>query len=242
MGNLSFYMEKQKLNYYFLIMHEKQKLRFCLLVISSAIITLALIPASKAECASIKESIELYRSGFYEEAIEEWEKLQLESTVNIKFFAGLKISGTNAKLGNLNRAEEVSKTLTLSNPQQYESWFSYANASSALKKYSQAITAFKKSIVLKPDEALGKVGLAVAFFGDEKPDLAIAELKGAMKIFKANKNISWYRDCRLAIRQIKDFARFPPKFADLWLRKNLKRIQDTFENSVLNFERILEAK
>ena len=79
------------------------------------------------------------------------------------------------------------------------------------------------------------------FFGDEKPNLAIAELKGAMKIFKANKNISWYRDCRLAIRQIKDFARFPPKFADLWLRKNLKRIQDTFENSVLDFESILKA-
>ena len=86
------------------------------------------------------------------------------------------------------------------------------------------------------------MGLAFAFFGDEKPDLAIAELKGAMKIFKANKNISWYRDCRLAIRQIKDFDRFPPKFADLWLRKNLKRIQDTFENSVLDFEKILEAK
>ena len=82
----------------------------------------------------------------------------------------------------------------------------------------------------------------VSFFGDEKPDLAIAELKGAMKIFKANKNISWYRDCRFTIRQIKDFARFSPKFADLWLRKNLKRIQDTFENSVLNFEKILQAK
>ena len=223
-------------------MYEKQNLRYYLLLISSTIITLALTPFSKAEPASIEEAIKLDRNGFYEEAIEEWEKLQLESTVNIKFFAGLKISETNAKLGNLNRAEEVSKALTLSNPLQYESWFSYANASSALKKYSQAISAFKKSIALKPKEGLGRVGLAFAFFGDEKPDLAIAELKGAMKIFKANKNISWYRDCRLAIRQIKDFDRFPPKFADLWLRKNLKRIQDTFENSVLDFEKILEAK
>ena len=230
MGNLSFYMNK------------KQKLRYCLLLILSAIITLTFIPFSKTEAASIKEAIELDRNGFYEEAIEQWEKLQLESTGNIKFFAGLKISGTNAKLGYLNRAVEVSKALTLSNPEHYESWFSYANASSALKKYSQAISAFKKSIALKPDEGLGKVGLAFAFFGDEKPDLAIAVLKGAMKIFKANKNISWYRDCRLAIRQIKDFARFPPKFAELWLKKNLKRIQDTFDNSVLDFEKILEAK
>ena len=83
--------------------------------------------------------------------------------------------------------------------------------------------------------------MAFAFFGAEKPDLAIAELKDAMKIFKANKNISWYRDCRLAIRQIKDFARFPKNFADLWLEKNLKRIQDTFEKSVLDFERVLET-
>ena len=223
-------------------MEEKQKLKYYLLLILSSIITLAFIPFSKAEATSIKEAMELDRNGFYEEAIEQWEKLQLESTVKIKFFAGLKISGNNVKLGNLSQAEEVSKALTLSNPKQYESWFSYANASSALKKYSQAITAFKKSIVLKPDEALGKVGLAFAFFGDEKPDLAIAELKGAMKIFKANKNISWYQDCRLAIRQIKDFARFPPKFADLWLRKNFNRIQDTFENSVLDFDKILEAK
>ena len=242
MRNLFFYMEKQKLHDCFLIMDEKQKPRGYLLPILAAIFTFALIPFNTVEAASIKEAMELDRNGFYEEAIEEWEKLQLESTANIKFFAGLKISGNNAKLGNLNRAEEVSKALTLSNPQQYESWFSYANASGALKKYSQAISAFKKSIALKPEEGLGKVGLAFAFFGDEKPDLAIAELKEAMKIFKANKNISWYQDCRLAIRQIKDFARFPQKFADLWLRKNLKRIQDTFENSLLDFEKILEVK
>ena len=242
MGNLSFYKKNQKINDYFLIMEEKQKLKYYLLLILCSIITLAFIPFSKAEATSIKEAMELDRNGFYEEAIEQWEKLQLESTVNIKFFAGLKISVNNAKLGNLNRAEEVSKALTLSNPQQYESWFSYANASGALKKYSQAISAFKKSIALKPDEGLGKVGLAFAFFGDEKPDLAIAELKGAMKIFKANKNISWYRDCRLAIRQIKDFARFPPKFAELWLKKNLKRIQDTFESSVLDYEKIRSFK
>ena len=62
-----------------------------------------------------------------------------------------------------------------------------------------------------------------------------------MKIFKTNKNISWYRDCRLAIMQIKDFARFPPKFSHLWLEKNLKRVQDTFENSVLDFENLLKT-
>ncbi|MZG53490.1 MAG: hypothetical protein F3743_05000 [Nitrospinae bacterium] len=223
-------------------MNRKQQPTFSPLLILSAIITLALAPFSNADAASLKEAIELDRDGFYEEAIEQWEKLQLDSPENIRLLAGLKISGTHAKLGNLARAEEVSKALTLSHPQRYESWFSYANASGALKKYSQAVTAFKKSIELNPEEALGKVGLAFVFFGNEKPDLAVEELKGAMKIFKANKNISWYRDCRLAIRQIKDFARFPPKFANLWLEKNLKRIQDTFENSVLDFESILETR
>ncbi|MBC8285142.1 MAG: hypothetical protein H8E32_15115 [Nitrospinae bacterium] len=190
--------------------------------------------------ASLKQAIELDKDGFLEDAIEHWEKSRIGSPSNIRLFAGLKISGTYTKLGNLNRAVEVSHALTESHPQQYESWFSYANASGALKNYPQAISAFKKSIELKPQEGLGKVGLAIALFGDEKPDLAIAQLKDGMKIFKANKNISWYRDCRLAIRQIKGFARFPPKFADLWLQKNLKRVQDTFENSVLDFESLLE--
>ena len=90
----------------------------------------------------------------------------MDSPSNIRLFAGLKISGTNTKLGNLNRAVEVSQNLTESHPQQYESWFSYANASGALKNYTQAIAAFKMSIELKPKEGLGKVGLAFALFPD----------------------------------------------------------------------------
>ncbi|MED5353715.1 MAG: hypothetical protein VX429_04775, partial [Nitrospinota bacterium] len=206
-----------------------------LILIFSIISFLAFAANTNAESykAFLKKAIELDRDGFLEDAIDYWEKSRIDSPSNIKLFSGLKISGIYGKLGNLNRAVEVSRTLTKSHPKQYESWFSYANASGALKNYTQAVSAFKKSIELKPSEGLGKVGLAFALFGDEKPDLAIAHLKDAMKIFKANKNISWYRDCRLAIRQIKDFARFPPKFAYLWLEKNLKRVKDTFENSVL---------
>ena len=213
------------------------------LLIFSLMVSLVFSTYSKADTykTSLKEALELDKDGFYEEAIEYWEKLLIDSPPNIRLFAGLKISGTNTKLGNLNRAVEVSQNLTESHPQQYESWFSFANTSGAIKKYPQAISAFKKTIKLKPEEALGKVGLAFAYFGDEKPGLAIEELKDAMTNFKANKNISWYRDCRLAIRQIKDFARFPPKFAELWLKNNLKRVQDTFENSVLDFANILKS-
>ena len=213
------------------------------LLIFSVMVSLVFSTSSKADTykASLKEALELDKDGFYEEAIEYWEKLLIDSPPNIRLFAGLKISGTNTKLGNLNRAVEVSQNLTESHPQQYESWFSFANTSGAIKNYPQAISAFKKTIKLKPEEGLGKVGLAFAYFGDEKPDLAIEALKDAMQKFKTNENISWYRDCRLAIRQIKDFARFPPKFAELWLKNNLKRVQETFENSVLNFSNILKS-
>lgn len=218
-------------------------LRASILLFFSSAISLAFVPLSEAATyqASLEKALELDKDGFYEEAIEHWEKLQIGSPSNIRLYAGLKMAGAHTKLGNLNRAEEVSKALTESHPQQYESWFSFANASGALKKYPQTISAFKKTIDLKPEEGLGKVGLAFAYFGDEKPDLAIAEFREAMKIFKANKNISWYRDCRMAIKQIKGFARFPPKFADLWLENNLKRVQDTFENSVLDFKSVLET-
>jgi len=213
------------------------------LLIFSVVVSLVFSTSSQADTykTSLKKALELDKNGFYEEAIEYWEKLLIDSPPNIRLFAGLKISGTNTKLGNLNRAVEVSQNLTESHPQQYESWFSFANTSGAIKKYPQAISAFKKTIKLKPEEGLGKVGLAFAYFGDEKPDLAIEALKDAMQKFKANKNISWYRDCRLAIRQIKDFARFPPKFAELWLKNNLKRVQETFENSVLDFANILKS-
>ena len=214
-----------------------------LLLIFTALVSLSFTHDSEAESydVALKKALELDKDGFYEEAIEYWEKSLKDSPLNIKLFSNLKISGTYTRLGNLIRAEEISQVLTESHPNYYESWFNYANTSGALKKYSQAISAFKKSIEIKPREGLGKVGLAFAYFGDEKPGLAIAEFKGAMRIFKANKNIAWYRDCRLAINQIKGFSRFPPKFANLWLKKNLKRVQETFENSVLDFESILEA-
>ena len=217
-------------------------IKFLILVLC-AICFLSFTAVTNADSykTSLKKAIELDSDGFFEEAIAYWEKSRIDSPSNIKLFSGLKISGIYGKLGKLNRSVEVSRALTKSHPKQYESWFSYANASGAVKNYTQAVSAFKKSVALKPSEGLIKVGLAFALFGDKKPNLAISHLKDAMKIFKTNKNISWYRDCRLAIRQIKDFARFPPKFAHLWLEKNLKRVQDTFENSVLDFESLLKA-
>ena len=143
---------------------KQQPSRIIQLLISSVMISMAFSTYSKADTykTSLKEALELDKDGFYEEAIEYWEKLLIDSPPNIRLFAGLKISGTNTKLGNLNRAVEVSQNLTESHPQQYESWFSFANTSGAIKKYPQAISAFKKTIKLKPEEGLGKVGLALS--------------------------------------------------------------------------------
>ena len=83
------------------------------------------------------------------------------------------------------------------------------------------------------------MGLAFSYFGDQKPELAIKELKKGMKIFKTNKNISWYRDCRLAINQIKGFARFPKSFSALWLGKNFKRVHETYIDAALDLNNLL---
>jgi tetratricopeptide (TPR) repeat protein len=188
----------------------------------------------------LEKARDLDKEEFFEDAIQYWQKtLDANPPSNITLYAKLKLSNTYSRLGQLEKTVGISKILTESNPEHYDSWFHFANALAALKQYSKAVEAFKKTTTLKPKEGLSRVGLAFAYFGDEKPDSAIEEFRQAKKIFKANKNISWYRDCRLAINQIKGFARFPPKFADLWLENNLKRVQDTYLDSVLDLETLL---
>ena len=183
----------------------------------------------------------LDKDNFYEDAVSYWQKtIDANPPLNITIYAKLKLSETYLRLGQLDKAIDISRALTESNPGHYDSWFHLANAFAASRQYSQAAEAFKKSTALKPEEGLSRVGLAFAHFGNQKPDFATEELMKAMKIFKANKNISWYRDCRLAINQIKGFARFPPNFAELWLEKNLARVQDTYMNIVLDMDNLLD--
>jgi tetratricopeptide (TPR) repeat protein len=188
----------------------------------------------------LKNARNLDKDNFYKDAAIYWQKtIDANPPPNIILYAKLKLSETYSRLGQLDKAIDISKALTESNPSHYDSWFHLANAFAASRKYSQAAEAFKKTTTLKPEEGLNRVGLAFAYFGDKKSDFAIAEFMKGMKIFKANKNISWYRDCRLAINQIKGFARFPPNFADLWLEKNLSRVQDTYMNRTLDLDILL---
>ena len=215
---------------------------FCF--IKTTLILFLFLPALAFSEEQYKIALEKARSldkeSFFEDAAGYWQKtLNGNPPPNITLYTKLKLTSTYARLGQLNKAVEISKSLTESNPNHYDSWFHFANSLAAMKQYSQAAEAFKKTILLNPEEGLGRVGLAFAYFGDQKPDSAIKEFKKAMKIFKTNKNISWYRDCRLAINQIKGFARFPASFADLWLENNLKRVQDTYMNAVLDLDALL---
>ena len=212
---------------------------FCLLV------SLFLLPSLALSEESYKSLLEkarnLDKDEFFEDAVKYWQKtLDANPPPDIILYAKLKLTNTYSRLGKLDKTAEMSRALTESNPGHYDSWFHLANALAALQQYSQAVEAFKRTAALKPEEGLGRVGLAFAYFGDRKPNSAIEEFKKAMKIFKANKNISWYRDCRMAINQIKGFARFPPNFADLWLEKNLKRVQDTYLNAILDLDNLLD--
>lgn len=189
---------------------------------------------------SLKKAQSLDKEKFFEDAASYWQKtLDANPPANIILYTKLKLANTYSRLGQLDKAIEISRALTESNPGHYDGWFHLANSLAASKQYSQATEAFKKSTTLKPEEGLSRVGLAFTYFGEQKPDFSIAEFRKAMKVFKANKNISWYQDCRLAIKQVKGFARFPPKFADLWLEKNLKRVEDTYMDAVLDLDSLL---
>lgn len=219
----------------------KPKTRWYIKIFTLCLILLPTLALSEGQYKGpLEKAQSLDKEEFFEDAISYWQKtLDANPPPNIMLYAKLKLTNTYSRLGQLNKAIEISRALTESNPDHYDAWFHFANSLAASKQYSLSTHAFKKTTTLKPEEGLSLVGLAFAHFGDKKPDLAIEELRKAMKIFKANKNISWYRDCRLAINQIKGFARFPPKFADLWLENNLKRVQDTYMDAVLDLDSLL---
>ena len=85
---------------------------------------------------------------------------------------------------------------------------------------------------MRPDEGLAYVGYGLSLFGDQKPDEAVSALRKVRKLFKVQKNISWYQHVRFMIGQIKGFAMYPPDFSSLWLANNLKKVREFYESSV----------
>jgi len=221
---------------------QSNSFRFIFLTIALLVFFLpSLALSEKSYKSSFEKARNLDQEEFFEEAENYWLKtLEANPPKNIILYTKLKLTYTNLHLGKLEEAFRISKSLTETYPNHYDSWFHFAIVLASLKRYTQVIEAFKKTTTLKPQEGLGRVGLAFAYFSTGKQDSAIEELKEAMKIFKSNKNISWYRDCRLAINQIKGFARFPKNFSELWLGKNFKRVQDTYLNTVLDLDLLLK--
>ena len=147
------------------------KIALCLFLLPS----LAL--AEEPYKGSLEKARSLDKEEFFEDAINYWQKtLDENPPPSIILYAKLKLTNTYSHLGQLDKAVEVSRSLTESNPDHYDSWFHFANSLAALKQYSQAAKAFKKTITLKPEEGLGRVGLAFAYFGDQKPDSAVEEI------------------------------------------------------------------
>jgi len=211
------------------------------LVLTINLFLALLITASPIGAATVDElyqkAIRLDKEGFLDEAAQTWVQLLKSNPEKpLQTFATLKLSSTYLKLTEPYKAVETLKKLTLSQPDHFDAQFHLGNALAKIKNYPEAIEAFKKTIELRPNEGLGNVGLALAHFGNRQPDAAIQQLQEAKKIFKNKKNISWYRDARIMVEQIKGFAKYPPSFSDLWLANNLELVRNTYEKAVFNLD------
>ena len=190
----------------------------------------------------LKKARTLEGNGFLEEATQSWEKLTtVDTNLNFVIYAQLKLGTTYLKLKQFEKSIDILKITTMSHPDNFDAHFSLANSLSAFKNFPEAIKSYKKTTTLKPKEALSYVGLGLSLFGNGDSESAIKALLKANKSFKEKKNISWHRDTRVMIAQIKHFAKFPPHFSNLWLSNNLKLVHDTYEKAVFNQKQYLSS-
>ena len=177
----------------------------------------------------------LSKNGFLDEAVEAWKKIsKTETNSKLFIYSRLRLGATYAKLGQFQQSIEALQTVIKSHPKNFDAYFQLANCLSALRKFSEAIKSYEKTTALKPGEGLGYVGLGLSLFGNNDSKNAIEVLLKANKLFKEKKNISWYRDTRVMIGQIKHFSKFPPSFSNLWLKNNLDLVRNTYEKAVFD--------
>jgi len=182
----------------------------------------------------------LDKDGFWNEATEAWEKIATTNTNSkLAIYARLRLGATYLKLGQFQQAIDTAQATVQVYPDNFDAHFHLANSLSALRKFSEATEAYQKTTTLKPDEGLGYVGLGLSLFGNSDSKKAIETLLKAKKLFKDKKNISWYRDTRYMVAQIKDFAKYPPSFSNLWLKNNLTVVRDTYEKTVFDSRQYL---
>jgi len=183
----------------------------------------------------------LEKDGFWDEAAEAYKKFtKTNSNPKLVIYARLRLGIAYLKLGQFQRSIDTSKLIVKFHPENFDAYFHLANSLSAIGRFSRAAEAYKKTTALKPEEGLGYVGHGLSLFGNRNSQKAIKELLKANKLFKKKRNISWYRDTRVMITQIKHFEKFPPHFSDLWLNNTLKLVRDTYEKAVFNSKHYLQ--
>ena len=195
-----------------------------------------------AENPALQEALKLDRQGFLAESIPEWKKfLQTQPEKKLLIYAQIKMTAAYSRTGNVGEALKTAKALAASHPDHYDVQFNLGNMLSATHQYAEAAQAYLKATTMRPDEGLAFVGYAISLFGDQKSDKAVQVLRKVKKLFKEQKNISWYQHVRIMIGQIKGFAIYPPDFSDLWRTNNLTKVRETYESSVLAvFEKQLD--
>jgi tetratricopeptide (TPR) repeat protein len=184
--------------------------------------------------SALQEALKLDRQGFLAESIPEWRKfLKTQPEQKLQIKAQIKMIIAYSRTGNVGEALKSAKALAASHPDHFDVQFNLGNMLSATHQYGEAAQAYLKATTMRPDEGLAFVGYGICLFGDQKPDKAVQILRKVKKLFKKQKNISWYQHVRIMIGQIKSFAIYPPDFSDLWRTNNLTKVRETYESSVL---------
>lgn len=208
-----------------------------------ACLTLALLMTltAHANAGPLEEALTLDRQGFIGETVPHWEAfIATKPEKNLDIYSNIKMCLALQKMGRLMDAYNQALKLAGHYPDDFHAQFNLANMGGGIRRYAEAVTAFEKVIGMKPEEGLGKIGLGLSLFGDQKTEPALGVLRDARKLFKEQKNIPWYQNTRIMIGQMKSFAPYPPDFSDLWLTNNLKTIRDTYYRTLfLEYEKSL---
>ena len=221
----------------FLIMSRLTLVFFIFLFFSSTLVPPAL---AKSQEEWLKKAQALDANGFLDEAVEAWKKLTTADTDSkLAIYAHLKLGTIYLKLEQFQKSIDILKAITEAHPDNFDAHFNFANSLSAFRKFSEAIKSYKKTTVLRPNEGLGYVGLGLSLFGNHNSEKAIKVLLKANKLFKKKRNIPWHQDTRVMVAQIKQFAKFPPSFSNLWLKNNFKVVHDTYGEAVFDSKQYL---
>lgn len=190
--------------------------------------------AASADQDLFQKALKSDQDGFVEDAIKDWKKfLDSQPGNDSRIFAGIKLSLLYFKIPKHQKALETAMGLVNSYPEDFHANINLGNILSGMKKLGEALKPYEKAVEINPDEGLGYVGLALCHFGTGNSETAIVRLKEVKDLFKRKKNVSWHRDTRYMIHQMKNFRIYPPDFSNLWLNNNLKMVRETYESKIL---------